>query len=404
MERTILHMDLDTFFVSVERLYHPELNGKPVLVGGSGDRGVVSAASYEARPFGISSGMSMKLARQLCPEAIVIRGNAGTYTNHSKIVTQIIQENVPVVEKASIDEFYADMTGMDQFFGCYNYAKELRQKIIKETGLPISFGLSTNKTVSKVATSEIKPNNLLKIESGKEKLFLAPLAVNKIPMVGSKTYQALRNLGIKEIRTIQQMPIEMMQAAFGRNGLLIWNKANGIDNSPIIEYHERKSISNERTFGRDTADMNKLISTIEAMAETLAYQLRVGGKLASCIAIKIRYSDFNTYTKQVKIAYTSADHVLIPKAKELFNQLYNRRLLIRLIGVRLSGLTAGQQQINLFDDSQRKSQLYNALDLIRKKYGSRIITQATTMDVRTMEASHNPFNGEPPIVLAHRTA
>lgn len=404
MKRSILHLDLDTFFVSVERLLDSRLNGRPILVGGTGDRGVVSAASYETRLFGVHSGMPMKMARVLCPEAIIIKGNAGTYTNYSKMVTDIIKERVPVLEKASIDEFYADLTGMDKFFGCYKYASELRHEIIRETGLPISFGLSINKTVSKVATGEAKPNNQLKIDVGYEKPFLAPLSVKKIPMVGDKTFQTFCNLGIKRIHKVQEMPVEMMESVFGKNGRVIWKKANGIDDNRLVEYHERKSISNERTFGKDTTDVHKLKTTIRAMAENLAYQLRNGGKLTSCITVKIRYSDFNTYSKQSKIPYTSADHVLIERVIGLFDQLYNRRLLIRLVGVRFSGLVPGSYQINLFEDTRKTANLYQAMDHIRNRYGSRSVIRASTFGAKTIGGIMNPFNGEPPIVLAHRTA
>ena len=404
MNRTILHLDLDTFFVSCERLLDSKLNNKPVLVGGTGDRGVVSAASYETRAYGVHSGMPMKMARNLCPEAIIIRGNAGTYTKFSKQVTELLQQEVPVLEKASVDEFYVDLSGMDRFFGCYKYAGELRQKIIKETGLPISFGLSTNKTVSKVATNEAKPNNQLKIESGQEKPFLAPLSIKKIPMVGEKTFHLLCNMGIKQVKMVQQMPIDMMQAVFGKNGRLIWQRCQGIDYAPIVQYHERKSISSERTYGKDTTNVTLLRTTITAMAENLAFQLRRGGKLTSCVTVKVRYSDFQTYSKQVKIPYTSADHHLIPKALELFDTLYNRRLLIRLVGVRYSGLTEGQYQINLFEDPKKTVNLYTAMDTIRKRYGDRSVMRAATMGegAKTIGNQGNPFNGQPPIVLAHR--
>jgi len=317
MEKTILHLDLDTFYVSVERIINTELKNKPLLVGGTSDRGVVAACSYETRGFGVHSGMPMKMAKELCPEAVVIRGNAGTYSKYSDVVTEIIKEHVPVFEKSSIDEFYADLSGMDRFFGCYKYATEMRQKIIRETGLPISFGLSVNKVVSKVATNEAKPNNQLKIDFGLEKPFLAPLSIKKIPMVGDKTYQTLRNLGIRQVKTIQDMPMDIMQRVLGANGRVIWKRANGIDNTPVIPFHDRKSISNERTFDRDTIDVIKLRGILIAMTENLAYQLRRGDKLTACIAVKIRYSDFNTYSKQSRIPYTSADHVLIPKILEL---------------------------------------------------------------------------------------
>jgi len=402
MSKTILHIDLDTFYVSVERLNNRELQNKPLLVGGTGDRGVVAACSYETRGFGVHSGMPMKMARELCPEAFVIRGNAGEYSKHSDLVTEIIKEYVPVFEKSSIDEFYADLSGMDRFFGCYQYASEMRKKIIRETGLPISFGLSANKVVSKVATNEAKPNNQLKIDEGLEKPFLAPLSMKKIPMVGDKTYQTLRNLGLRQVRMVQEMPMEVMQRVLGANGGVIWKRANGIDNSPVIPFCERKSISTERTFDKDTIDVNRLRGILIAMTENLAYQLRRGEKLTACISVKIRYSDFNTYSKQLRIPYTSADHILIPKILDLFKNLYNRRLLVRLIGIRFSHLVTGNYQINLFDDTEEILSLYNAMDEIRKRYGDKSVLRASGMGAKTIGRMHNPFNGLPPVVLAHR--
>ncbi|UCD61319.1 MAG: DNA polymerase IV [Flavobacteriaceae bacterium] len=402
MQKTILHLDLDTFFVSVERLINSELKHKPLLVGGTSDRGVVAACSYETRGFGIHSGMPMKMARELCPEAIVIRGNAGTYSKHSDLVTEIIREQVPLFEKSSIDEFYADLSGMDRFFGCYHYASELRKMIIKETGLPISFGLSVNKVVSKVATNEAKPNNQLKVDFGYEKPFLAPLSIKKIPMVGDKTYQTLRNLGLRKVKTVQEMPIDLMRRVLGANGAVIWKRANGVDNTPVIPFSDRKSISTERTFDRDTIDVSKLKGILIAMTENLAYQLRRGEKLTACIAVKIRYSDFNTYSKQLRIPYTSADHILIPKILELFRILYNRRLLVRLIGIRFSHLVPGNYQINLFEDTEEALNLYAAMDNIRERFGDKSVLRASGLGAKTIGRMHNPFNGQPPIVLAHR--
>ncbi|MEM6893436.1 MAG: DNA polymerase IV [Bacteroidota bacterium] len=402
MKKTILHLDLDTFYVSVERILNTELKNKPLLVGGTSDRGVVAACSYETRGFGIHSGMPMKMAKELCPEATVIRGNAGTYSQYSDVVTEIIKEHVPLFEKSSIDEFYADLSGMDRFFGCYKYASEMRKKIMCETGLPISFGLSVNKVVSKVATNEAKPNNQLKIDFGQEKPFLAPLSIKKIPMVGDKTYQTLRNLGIREVRTVQEMPMGIMQQVLGANGTVIWKRANGIDNTPVIPFHDRKSISTERTFDRDTIDVKKLKGILIAMTENLAYQLRRGDKLTACIAVKIRYSDFNTYSKQLRIPYTSADHILIPKILELFHGLYNKRMLVRLVGIRFSHLVSGNYQINLFEDTEETLNLYNAMDNVRKRFGDRSIFRASAMGAKTIGRMHNPFNGLPPVVLAHR--
>ena len=290
---------------------------------------------------------------------------------------------------------------MDQFFGTLKYASELRQKIINETGLPISFGLSQNKTVSKIATGEAKPNNELRIDHGTEKGFLGPLSVQKIPMVGLKTYQTLCNLGVRKIQTIQEMPIEMMESALGQNGSGIWRKAQGIDNSPVEQYNERKSISTERTFDYDTIDVHKLKGIMAAMAENLAFQLRRANKLTACVTVKIRYSDFQTHTLQKQVAYTAADHELMPLVSELFDRLYNRRMLVRLIGIRYSTLVSGNHQLNLFDDGTRYSELYTAMDKIRQRFGDRAVMRAIALDARTI-GRWNPFNGEPPPLLANR--
>ncbi|MBL4861822.1 MAG: DNA polymerase IV [Crocinitomicaceae bacterium] len=398
--RSIMHMDLDTFFVSCERLIDSRLNNRPVLIGGASDRGVVASCSYEARRFGIHSAMPMKMAKQLCPEAVILRGNSGVYTKFSKVVANIIKEEVPLYEKSSIDEFYLDLTGMDRFFGCQKLASELRAKIIRESGLPISFGLSLNKTVSKIATGEAKPNNELNIIGGTEKTFLAPLSVRKIPMVGDKTYRSLCDLGVKQIKTIQEMPIELMEKVFGKSGSMIWKKANGIDNTPVVPYHERKSISTERTFDKDTIDVKKLEGIMTAMAENLVFQLRRGNKLTACITVKIRYSDFQTYTLQKKIPYSASDHTIIPLVLELYRKLYNRRVLVRLIGVRFSHLVEGAHQINLFEDTNILN-LYKAMDHIRNQYGDRAVMRASGMNAKSI-SRWNPFNGEPPPLLANR--
>ena len=401
MSRNIIHMDLDTFFVSCERRMDSKLNGLPVLIGGTSDRGVVAACSYEARAFGIHSAMPMRLARQLCPEAIIVRGNSGIYSKFSNEVTDIIKESVPLYEKTSVDEFYIDLTGMDKFFGSFKLGSEIRDRIMKETGLPISFGLSENKTVSKIATGEAKPNNKLKIDKGFEKPFLAPLSVRKIPMVGEVTYRSLCDLGIKQIKTIQEMPMEMMGKVFGKNGQTIWRKANGIDNSPVVQYTERKSISTERTFDRDTTDIKKLESIIIAMAENLVYQLRRGHKLTACVTFKIRYTDFQTYTQQRRIPYSAADHKIIPVVMALYKNLYQRRQLVRLVGVRFSHLVEGGQQIDLFDDNENIINLYQAMDKMREKYGDRAVIKAAGMGAKSI-SRWNPFTGEPPPLLANR--
>lgn len=399
--RSIVHMDLDTFFVSCERLLDSKLNGKPILIGGTSDRGVVASCSYEARAFGIHSAMPMRLAKQLCPEAIVLRGNSAIYSKFSNTVTDVIKESVPLYEKTSVDEFYIDLTGMDKFFGCHQLATELRSRIIKETGLPISFGHSVNKTVSKIATGEAKPNNQIHILKGTEKPFLSPLSVRKIPMVGEVTYRSLCDLGIKQIKTIQEMPLEMMARVFGKNGETLWRKANGIDNSPVVQYTERKSISTERTFDKDTTDIKKLEGIITAMTENLIYQLRRGNKLTACVTFKIRYSDFQTYTQQKRIPYSAADHKIMPVVMELYRRLYQRRLLVRLVGVRFSHLVEGGQQIDLFNDNDKIINLYQAMDKMRERYGDRAVIKASGMGAKSI-SRWNPFTGEPPPLLANR--
>ena len=401
-QNAIVHLDLDTFFVSCERLLEPKLNGKPVLVGGTSDRGVVSACSYEARQFGIHSAMPMRMARKLCPEAIVIRGSSSIYSKYSNMVTDIIKEESPLYEKSSIDEFYVDITGMDKFHGSYKWATELRQRIMRETNLPISFGMSTSKTVSKVGTGEAKPNGQIQILKGLEKNFLAPLSIKKIPGVGDKTYRKFRSMGIEKILTVQEMPLELMERVFGKNGVLIWKKANGIDNSPVIPYHDRKSISSSLTFEKDTIDVRRLKEILTTMAEKLAFALRNGDKLTSNVAVTVRYSDFDTRSKQMRIDYTANDHTLIMTVMQLFDQLYQRRVMVRLVGVRFSGLVGGGYQINLFEDSERTIHLYQAMDKVRNRFGSAAVKRAVTMDTKGVGTMGNPFNGDAPIIPAHR--
>jgi DNA polymerase-4 len=384
-------MDLDSFFVSVSRLEHPALVGKPVIVGGSSDRGVVAACSYEARAYGVHSAMPIRMAKRLCPDALIVRGDYERYSYYSGMVTDIIHEKVPLYEKSSIDEFYIDLSGMDRFYGCYGFATELRQKIMKETALPISFGLSQNKTVSKVATGEAKPNGQMKIDHGTEKPFLAPLSVSKIPGAGEKTTAMLRSMGVEKIHTLQEMPVKLMERVMGENGIVLWKKANGIDNSPVEPYNERKSISTEETFDSDTIDITFLKALLVKMVEKLAFQLRTENKLTACVTVKLRYSNFDTHTMQCRISYTSNDHTLIARTKELFDKLYERRMLVRLLGVRFSHLVGGGHQINLFEDSEEIINLYQAMDKMRQKFGDGAVQRAigTGLNLRKF----NPFNG-----------
>ena len=376
MKRAIAHMDLDTFFVSCERLKNTDLVGKPLIIGG-GDRGVVASCSYETRYFGVRSAMPIKMALRLCPEAKVIKGDMEMYSNMSHMVTEVIQEKVPVLEKASIDEFYLDLSGMDKFFGCYQWTTEIAEAVKKNTGLPISFALSTNKTVSKIGTSESKPIGKLEIPEQNIKPFLNPLSIKKIPMVGNVTFQLLSRLGVRTIETLSETPVEVLHQLIGKNGEELWKKANGIDESPVLPYSERKSISKENTFSQDTIDVNGIKSILSGMVEQLCFQLRQEKWLTSTVVIKIRYSNFDTETKQYRIPYTSSDHTLLRYALELFDKVYSRRMRIRLIGVKFTGLVHGCHQMNLFEDTEELISLYQTLDKIKMRFGSDSVGRAS---------------------------
>jgi len=385
-ERNIVHLDLDTFFVSVERLRDSSLKGKPIIIGGMSDRGVVASCSYEARQYGVHSAMPMKLARNLCGDAVIIRGDMEQYSKYSKMVTEIIAEDAPLYEKASVDEHYIDITGMDRFFGSMKWTHELRQKIMSHTGLPISLGLSVNKTVSKIATGEAKPNGELEVPKNMVLPFLSPLSIRKIPMIGDKTYHLLRSMGIVTIETLRLIPGDMMEKVLGKNGIVVWKKANGVDSTPVKPYSERKSISTERTFDKDTIDIIYLRELLVSMVEKISYELRQKQKLTSCVTVKIRYSNFDTHTLQKKIPYTSFDHTLIETAKELFGRLYQRRMLIRLIGVKFSYLVGGVQQLNMFEDIPEMVRLYLAMDKLRGRYGRKAIIRAAGLQLKPRDA------------------
>lgn len=383
MDRRIVHMDLDTFFVSVERLLDSSLNGLPIIIGGTSDRGVVASCSYEARKFGVHSAMPAKMAKQLCPHAVFIRGDMDNYTKYSNMVTDVIQDRAPVVEKASVDEHYLDISGMDKYIkSSMLWSHELRQTIMRETGLPISFGLSINKTVSKVATGEAKPNGEKQVDEGIEKLFLAPLSIKKIPGIGDKTFTLLRNMGIDRVETIQQMPAQVMQKVLGENGQSIWRKANGIDNNPVVPYSEQKSMSTETTFDKDTTDIEMLKNKLVAMVDRLAFDLRKSKRVTGCVTLKLKYSDFQTHTFQRRIGYTASDHVLLNHILELFKLNYTRRVLIRLIGIKFSNIVSGFTQINLFEDTEVMMNLYQAMDRIRLRFGDYAIMKAVGIDGR----------------------
>lgn len=376
MEKTIAHLDLDTFFVSCERLQNSKLNGIPVIIGG-GDRGVVASCSYEARYFGVRSAMPIRMALKLCPEAKVVKGDHELYSKLSHEVTEVIQEKVPVVEKASIDEFYLDLTGMDRFFGCYQWTTEVAESIKKNTGLPISFAVSANKTVAKIGTGEAKPLGKIEIPNREIQPFLNPLSIKKIPMVGNVTFQLLSRIGIRQIKTLAEMPVDVLQQMIGKNGAELWKKANGIDDSPVVPYSERKSLSTEHTFGQDSIDVENMRSLISGMVEQLAFQLRQEKWLTSVVTVKIRYANFDTETKQCRFSYTSADHTLLKYALELFKKLYTRRMRLRLIGIRFSGLVHGCHQMDLFEDTEELMNLYQSMDRMKNRFGKTAVGRAS---------------------------
>jgi DNA polymerase IV len=375
-DRSILHLDLDAFFVAVECLRNDSLRGKPLIIGGSSNRGVVASCSYEARAFGVRSAMPMRQALLLCPDALVLKGDMEAYSKQSSLVREVIEDQAPLFEQASIDEFYLDLTGMDKHFGCWKWSNELRARIIRETGLPLSFGLSVNKTVSKVGAGEVKPNGAKLVPAGDEKLFLAPLPVGKIPLIGRETERRLALMGVRTCKTLSEVPPRLLEREFGKPGLSMWKKANGEDNSPVVPYREQDSISSERTFHSDSIDMRFLHDEIRRQTAQLAYELRALNKLTACITVKLRYSDFNTFTKQAKIPYTAQDSTLTEYSLSLFNRLYERRQAIRLVGIRFSMLTPGSNQLNLFDNTEKEGRLLEAMDKIRDRFGKGAIKRS----------------------------
>lgn len=378
-QRYIAHLDLDSFFVSVEMLHDPSLRGKPVIVGGSRDRGVVTTCSYEARKFGVRSAMPMKTAMKLCPQALIVKGTRGEYSRYSRWVTDIIAAKAPLFEKASIDEFYIDLTGMDKYFDPFEWTIALRKEIMEQTQLPISFGLATNKMVAKIATDEAKPNGYLFVKPGMEKDFLAPLPVNKFSGVGEHTYKKLQEMGIYTIQQLSETPVFVLEKKLGKYGPELWKKSQGIHESAVHPYHESKSISTENTFEENKTDEAFLLSELVRMTEKVAYELRQDKKLAGCIAVKIRYPDFETTSRQTTIDYTMRDDELIPVAIDLFNQLYRKGQPVRLLGVRLSELTGHVLQGSLFQDNGKRDELYKAIDAVKSKFGKTALKKARTV-------------------------
>jgi DNA polymerase-4 len=380
MERWIAHLDMDAFFVSVERLLDPSLAGKPVVVGGDPDgRGVVASASYEARRYGIHSAMPSRAARELCPEVIFLRGNHHLYGDYHRKARLILERSVPVIEAASIDEFYLDFTGCERLHGAIlPLLRRIRGEIADELGLPSSAGLAANKLVAKIASGLAKPEGTLWVPAGAEADFLAPLPVRILPGVGPATERELTALGIRRVGHLASFPERVLEGALGRWGRALFRKARGISESPVSEEGERKSVGHEITFREDSADPAFLESVLCRLVEKAAYRLRAGGFRAGGLTIKVRYSDFRTITRSRTLWATDRDGDFLTVARGLLAETLSRRVRVRLLGVSLDRLRSGEEQLQLFapERERKRRLLFPAVDLLRKKFGFDILALA----------------------------
>ena len=386
-QRTIMHIDLDAFFVSVEQASNPELRGKPVIVGGKpGIRGVVATASYEARAFGLHSAMPLSTAVRLCPQAIFIEGNYHHYAEVSKKFMAILADFSPFLEPMGLDEAYMDVTGFESLHGSiHQMGLKIKQRVKDELGIIASIGIASCKVVAKVASDESKPDGLIEVPPGSEAAFLAPLAVRKLPGVGKKTEQVLTGLGIRTVGQLAGMPLTALKARFGVFGEMLYRHANGLDNSPVTPPGEAKSISRETTFEEDTHDITFLSATMRYLAEKVGADLRARGKQAKCLSIKVRYSDFTTITRQRTLPQlTNLDQMIFQNGNDLLQKaVADNRLAIRLIGIGVSNLSEPGLQLSLaVSTDQRLEKLNRAIDRIRDKYGFGAIQTGRTMDLR----------------------
>jgi DNA polymerase-4 len=387
MPRRIMHIDLDAFFVSVEQVLNPELKGKPVVVGGKPDRrGVVAAASYEARAFGIHSAMPLATASRLCPQAIFIEGNFAKYREASQKFMAILADFSPYLEPLGIDEAYLDATGFESIHGSIRrMAEKIRKHVKDELGLCASIGIASSKVVAKVASELSKPDGLIEVLPGEERSFLEPLPVAKLPGIGKKSEQILTGLGVNTIGQLAVLPLDVLKSHFGAWGELIHDHANGIGDDKVEPPAEAKSTSRETTFAQDTRDIIFLKSTLRYLSERVGNDLRQKGKLARCVALKLRYADFTTITRQRTLAQaTDTDQTIFATGLRLLeNELPREKKAIRLIGIGVANLVASGRQRDMLDlSAQRLEKLNATIDRIRQKYGFTAIQTGRTLRLK----------------------
>jgi DNA polymerase-4 len=385
VQRPILHVDMDSFYVSVERLRDPSLIGKPVIVGGDPTgRGVVSSASYEARRFGVRSAMPAARAARLCPSAVFVHGNFDRYREYAEKILEIFQRFTPLVEMASQDEGYLDMTGTERLWGPpLSAAHRVREEILRGTGLPCSVGAARSKMVAKIASTLCKPKGLLWVPTGNESEFLAPLPVGQIPGVGKRTEERLRTLGVRHVHDLQRLGRVELVRLFGRNGEVLHDAAHGIGTSVVEPQSDRKSLGAEETFDTDITDVERLRGILFSLAEKVARRLRAEEISASTIAIKYRYDDFETHTAAKTLAIPVCDDLAI--AAVAFALLQERRdpaRAMRLVGVSSSNFVGAEGQTDLLTESssnQKTSRLMSAIDALASRHGDKVVRRARSV-------------------------
>ena len=390
--RTIFHLDLDTFFVSVERILDPSLIGKPVIVGANPEygRGVVAACSYEAREYGLHSAMPIKQAYQLCPHGVYISGSHGEYSQYSKGVKGILEKYAPLIEQASVDEFYMDFTGTTHLYGSmYMLGVKLQKEILEKLQLPCSIGIGGNKTVAKICSDYAKPRGVTYIVPGMEKDFLSPLPIETIPGVGKKTLPELHMKGIYKIGDVSKLSEDYLIAAFGKHGSSLWKKANGGGSEYLNPPTARKSVSKERTYGKDENNIKEIERTLFKLTGQVCQILRDKNWQAATISIKLRYSDFETITRAKTIKPTDDDKTIFDTAVKLFRNNYKRRVSVRLIGIHLTNFNEFCEQEFLFEDEEiKRKKMFRAITKMRDKYGYAVLQFGEmTTNKRNVEAS-----------------